>query len=57
MIAFVGMVYSQEETPAAAPADAVAAADTATPEPTNWEKYWKLTGIIGLNVTQTSFTN
>ncbi len=57
MIVFVGMVYSQEETPAAAPADAVAAADTATPEPTNWEKYWKLTGILGLNVTQTSFTN
>lgn len=24
---------------------------------TNWQKYWKLTGVIGLNVTQTSFTN
>ena len=59
MIAFVGMAYSQEETPAAAPADAAVAADTTAPEPepTNWQKYWKLTGILGLNVTQTSFTN
>lgn len=24
---------------------------------TNWQKYWKLTGIVGMNVTQTSFTN
>ena len=61
MILFVGMAYSQEDVPAAATeaaADAAAVAgDTATPEPSNWEKYWKLTGIVGLNVTQTSFTN
>ena len=24
---------------------------------TNWQKYWKLTGVVGLNLTQTSFTN
>lgn len=24
---------------------------------TDWQKYWKLTGVVGLNVTQTSFTN
>ena len=63
MIAFVGIAYSQEDTPATPPADATdaaaAAADTTAPEPelTNWQKYWKLTGIVGLNVTQTSFTN
>ena len=24
---------------------------------TDWQKYWKLTGVVGLNLTQTSFTN
>lgn len=24
---------------------------------TDWDRYWKLTGVVGLNVTQTSFTN
>ena len=46
-------------TPAEA-ADAVeAVADTVAPEPelTDWQKYWKLTGVVGLNVTQTSFVN
>lgn len=30
---------------------------TQTKDSTNWQKYWKLTGVLGLNVTQTSFTN
>lgn len=31
--------------------------DTAKKDSTNWQKYWTLTGVVGLNVTQTSFTN
>ena len=58
MIAFFGFAFAQEETPAApaeAAADAVAAADTAAPEPelTNWQKYWKLSGLVSFNLTET----
>ena len=45
--------------PPATPAEAVeaveAVADTVAPEPelTNWQKYWKLTGLVTFNLTET----
>lgn len=58
MIAFAGFAFAQEETPAAVADSAAAtatAADTTAPEPelTNWQKYWKFTGIVSFNLTET----